>query len=177
MSATFADGMLRPADALSMDTLMTWFSSAAETRVWGGPQFRYPFSADTFREDCRWPGLASYVYCEPDGNMSAFGQYYERERRIHLARLVVAPDRRGTGLGQRFIYALIQVAVEQLPLPELSLFVYPDNLAAIQCYRALGFHISESPPTQAIADKCLFMQLSVPDYKGRQAAGMSLPDR
>lgn len=149
-----------------MDTLMTWFSSAAEVNVWGGPKFRYPFTAETFRKDCHWPKMASYCLCDRHGAMDrhaamcAFGQYYDRNGYMNLARLIVAPGQRGRGLGRELVTRLMQAAADSLTLDEFSLFVYQDNVPALKLYQSLGFEIQKYPPDQILADKCHFLTRS-----------------
>ncbi|MDJ0910686.1 MAG: GNAT family N-acetyltransferase [Woeseiaceae bacterium] len=148
---------LTRADDGDMDTLMTWFSSAEEVDVWGGPKFRYPFTVDTFRTDCHWPGMASYCLRDASGSMCAFGQYYDRNGYMNLARLVVVPEQRGRRLGSELVSRLMQAAAEELTLDEFSLFVYRDNAPALKLYQSLGFEIQEYPPDQILADKCFFL--------------------
>ncbi len=154
---TSVDWHLTPADDGDIDTLMTWFSSAAEVDVWGGPKFRYPFTAKTFREDCHWPEMASYCLRDVNGAMCAFGQFYDRNGYMNLARLVVAPGYRSRGLGKELIEGLMPVAADSLALDEFSLFVYRDNEPALRLYQSLGFEIQEYPPDQILADKCFFL--------------------
>ncbi len=151
------DWQLTPADSDDIDRLMRWFSSAAEVDVWGGPKFRYPFTAETFREDCHWPEMASYCLRDAEGTMCAFGQYYDRNGYMNLARLIVAPQYRSRGLGKELIKRLMPIAAGDLGLDEYSLFVYRDNEPALRLYQSLGFDIQEYPPDQLLADKCHFL--------------------
>ena len=36
-----------------IEAVMTWFPDAEAVNSWGGPGFRFPFSPDSFREDCK----------------------------------------------------------------------------------------------------------------------------
>ena len=151
---------LTPADHDDIDTLMTWFSDAAEVDAWGGPKFRYPYTVETFRTDCHWPEMASYCLRDSDGKMCAFGQYYDRNGYMNLARLVVAPEYRGRRIGTELVTRLMQVAAERMTLDEFSLFVYRDNTPALKLYQSLGFAIQKYPPDQTLADKCYFLTRS-----------------
>ena len=152
-----SDWHLTPADSDDIDRLMTWFSDGAEVDVWGGPKFRYPFTAETFRSDCHWPEMASYCLRDASGAMCAFGQYYDRNGYMNLARLIVAPEHRGRRLGSELVTRLMQVAAEELTLDEFSLFVYRDNAPALKLYQSLGFEVQDYPPDQILADKCYFL--------------------
>lgn len=140
------------------DELMRWFPDARATRSWGGPDFRYPFDAGSFLEDCRWPEMASFVARTPGGTRPlAFGQFYELDERINFARLVVRPGLRGAGIGRKFIRLLAETAAGRLPLDEASLFVYRNNEPALGCYRSLGFAETAYPPHRPLADECFFL--------------------
>lgn len=149
---------LAEAARADLDGLMRWFPDAAATRNWGGPNFRFPFTASTFREDCRWPEMASFVARMPGETQPvAFGQFYEFDGRINFARLAVHPAQRGRGVGRRFVRLLAGKAAECLPLEEASLFVYRDNEAALRCYRSLGFVEAPYPPDRPLAEECYYL--------------------
>jgi len=165
-----ADGwVLDRAEAEDLDELKAWFDDARAVRSWGGPNFRYPFTAETFAEDCRWPGMDSFCLRKPDPasggkpndgtrvGFVAFGQLYDRNGRINLARLVVHPEMRGRGIGRRLVGLLMVAGARLLPLDEYSLFVYRDNDAAISCYQAMGFEIADFPADQVLAGECYFL--------------------
>jgi len=95
--------ILREAIAADVDELMRWFPKFDDVHVWGGPSFRFPFTRETFFKDIYWGKMASLCLCDPANRVVAFGQLYERDGRIHLARLVVIPDMRGHGVGRRLI--------------------------------------------------------------------------
>ena len=138
------------------DQLMTWFPSAEAISVWGGPNFRYPFTGETFREDCRWPGMESRALRAHD-ELLAFGQFYERLGRINLARLAVSPGRRGEGLGSRLVRALLEEAPNYVNGDEYSLYVLRDNLPALRCYESVGFEVVNYPDGEPWADTCYYM--------------------
>jgi ribosomal protein S18 acetylase RimI-like enzyme len=150
-----------------IDALMNWFTSADAVTTWGGPKFRHPFTPQSFRRDCHWPDMASFSLWSPDREFTAFGQLYERNGHINLARLVVKPQRRGQGIGRTLIRELMNVGRELLPLDSYSLFVYRNNEAALRCYQSLGFEIQDYPPDQELADVCYFMTRPVP-YPNRK---------
>ena len=150
--------VLRPAADANIDRLMDWFDSAEDVRIWGGPKFRYPFTRGSFRADCHWPSMASYVLRDPGGAMCAFGQFYDRNGRINFARLVAHPGRRGEGVGRRLLTMLMEVGRQALPLAEYSLFVYRNNAPALGCYLSLGFEIqADYPADQVLADECHYL--------------------
>ncbi|MCB1037221.1 MAG: GNAT family N-acetyltransferase, partial [Acidobacteria bacterium] len=104
-----------PSKEEHLEELASWFQDVDSCRQWGGPNFRFPFSAETFRADLRWGEMASWSLCE-DGRLAAFGQYYERRGRCHLARLAVAPADRGRGLGTLLVEELSRRGLRELGL-------------------------------------------------------------
>jgi ribosomal protein S18 acetylase RimI-like enzyme len=149
--------VLGKASEADIDEVMRWFPDAASVRTWGGPGFRYPFTRDTFREDCHLAELDSYALHNGSGALAAFGQSYERNGRGHLARLVTNPALRRRGAGRQLIQLIIEALAATHGYDEYSLFVYRDNIAAYRCYRSLGFTVREYPPGAPLSDECFFL--------------------
>lgn len=161
MSTLRRDGWkLRRTDRSDIDVVMRWFPTQDDVTIWGGPSFRYPFTRDTFFEDILWGRIASFCLWDPGGDLVAFGQLYDRDGRIHLARLVVAPDERGKGTGKRLIELLVHAGRDLFSRDEISLFVFRDNRPAFECYRSLGFRIQDYPKDMPHADVCYYLTRS-----------------
>ena len=118
--------------------IMSWFPSRESCQIWGGPEFRFPFTAQSFHADCHLE-LPSRVLLDGGGMLCGFGQYYLRARRCHLARLAIAPALRGRGLGARLIELLSDEGRAALGVEHCSLFVAITNVTAIALYQRLGF--------------------------------------
>jgi ribosomal protein S18 acetylase RimI-like enzyme len=69
----------------------------------------------------------------------------------------VHPERRGEGIGRHLVASLMNEASKSMDLAEFSLFVYRDNEAAMRCYMAMGFVISEFPPDALFSDVTYYM--------------------
>jgi len=136
---------LQPFPEAQLPQLMSWIGSRAQGQQWGGPNFRYPFTAETFAEDARWREMPSFALQGAHGQLLAFGQYYERLRRCHLGRLIVAPEQRGRGCGRELIVQLIRRGCADLGASECSLFVFKDNARARAVYETLGFRHADYP--------------------------------
>jgi ribosomal protein S18 acetylase RimI-like enzyme len=137
--------------------LMSWFPDAHSCGSWAGPQFRFPFSDATFREDARVDRLSSWALQAADGGLGAFGQYYLRLGRCHLARLVVAPSLRGRGIGGVLVRELCDRGREELGTESFSLFVLAGNASARQLYRRLGFAEMPYPEPASMLEGSLYM--------------------
>lgn len=148
---------LREATDDNLDELMRWLDSESAVRVWGGPNFRFPFNKESFREDCHWPAMLTFSLFDPAATFAGFGQFYNRDGRINLARLIACPTLRGQGVGKRLVTMLVEIGPELLPLDEFSLYVYRDNLPALECYKSAGFAIQNYPADSPWADECYFL--------------------
>lgn len=149
--------VLNDSEEGDIDHLMSWFSDVDSVIVWGGPGFRYPFNRHSFAEDMHWGRMASFSLYDPTGNFAAFGQLYERIGRINFARLVANPAMRGGGVGKRLIGMLMLASRSMFECDEYSLFVYRDNTPAYECYKSMGFVVTEFPDGVPHADVCYYL--------------------
>lgn len=159
---------LTTARSTDIDALMPWFTDEVGATSWGGPQFRYPFTRESFHEDCHWHDMDTFVLRDATGLLVGFGQLYERSNRIHLARIGVCPERRGCGIGRELVRALLDEGRRIFELPEYSLFVRKDNPVASKLYSGMGFIRSEFPPGAPMQDICYYMIRQVEE---RQSPG------
>jgi ribosomal protein S18 acetylase RimI-like enzyme len=145
-----------PSEA-DVDELMSWFPDEHSVDIWGGPRIRYPFTPETFREDCRIKEIVTYCLRDPAGAMVGFGQIYDRYDCGHLARLITHPKMRRQGIAKRLIVLLIDTAQQSFGHSECSLFVYRDNEPAYRCYLAMGFVLRDYPDDAPMKDRCYFL--------------------
>ena len=52
--------------------IMTWFPTEHSCRVWGGPEFRFPFTAETFLADSKLTSLPSYALIRESAELCGF---------------------------------------------------------------------------------------------------------
>jgi len=152
--------LVKPSHA-HIKLLMSWFNNEKELVSWGGPQFHYPFTAQSFQDDLRLTELSSYVLLSKatpyhQEQLLAFGQFYSRLNKCHLGRLVVNPKNRGQGVATQLVTQLINIGQAELATSSSSLFVYPDNHSAVRSYQKLGFEFAEYPEEMNM-NGCLYM--------------------
>ncbi len=144
-----------------MAELMGWFPTWESCAVWNGPGFRFPFTSASFIEDSKLQSFASFVLINEAGAAGAsplaFGQYYLRAGRCHLARLVTAPTHRSRGLGTQLIHSLEQEGMRVLGIRECSLFVSRANPRALALYERLGFERMPYPEPGAMNPNSHYM--------------------
>lgn len=87
--------------------------------------------------------VESFLFTMDDGgSYVAYGELWldDEEGEVELARLLVAPEHRGRGVGRVLVRELVDRARSTHPeLPDVILRVQPDNARAIRAYRAAGF--------------------------------------
>lgn len=140
-----------------VDELMTWFPDRESVDIWGGPDFRFPFTRETFVEDCHWGEFPTYRLQDEQGTFAAFGQMAERYGRSHFARLIANPSMRGQGVGKQLMLHLMNEARCEHSNDEFGLFVYRHNEPALRCYQSVGFEITDYPDDAPMADECYYL--------------------
>jgi RimJ/RimL family protein N-acetyltransferase len=131
---------LRPFDPGRAVLVVSWVGGAQETR-WLAPRSTPPLTAAKVRA---WagPGRDPLMLVAPDEPQPlAYGEVNvlnERRHEYWLGHLIVDPRRRGGGLGTRLTELLLQRAFGHHRARRVSLVVFPENAAAIACYRAAG---------------------------------------
>jgi len=150
--------------------LMRWFPDRHSCSIWAGPEFRYPYTEASFREDIR-PQLPSYSMVADNGELLGFGQYYVREARCHLARLAISPAHRGRALGAFLIRELCRLGCRDLKTSECSLFVLESNAPAVKLYTRLGFKQTQYPGKMPPIAGCVYMVASHDLISGSVARG------
>jgi ribosomal protein S18 acetylase RimI-like enzyme len=114
-----------------------WSGSAAEAGHWcSHPEHPFPPA-----RVLRWWDADDVqpLLLVADGPL-AYGELWhdDEEDEVELARLIVAPERRRTGLGRLLVSALVREA-RSSGRSACCLRVVPENTAALALYRSAGF--------------------------------------
>jgi ribosomal protein S18 acetylase RimI-like enzyme len=130
---------LRRFSPQAIETLITWPQSLTEARWWAGPQTSWPVPIEAVQ---RWhddPDVHPYILYNR-ATLLGYGELWvdAAEQEVELARLVVAPEHRGQGVGVALVRLLLEEA-RRTDYPRAFLRVFPDNHAAISCYLRAGF--------------------------------------
>ena len=137
-------------------TIMEWFPDELSLAIWSGPNFRYPYTYSSFTADLNMNKLNSFALVDEAGILKGFGQFYLRNNKCHLGRLIVAPNSRGQNIGVELITQLSIMGCEQLTVDHISLFVLTYNTPALKLYQSYGFKI-EDYSEKIPLDNCLYM--------------------
>ncbi|MGF1503517.1 MAG: GNAT family N-acetyltransferase [Chloroflexi bacterium] len=138
---------LRRAARTDIDCLLGWIDSPMMLLYWSGTRFTYPLRRADL--DAHFDLLnreahrrrAYTLLCS--GIPVGYGEIVMlAESTARLARVIIAPDARGRGLGRTLASALIERAFTQFGVRKTDLYVFRDNVAAIRCYRAVGMTVN-----------------------------------
>jgi len=128
----------RPATREDLKTVITWIGDEAACRTWAGPVVRFPLNSKDLAHDIEFESANSHSLVEDEG-LIAFGQLIRKsQKRLHMARFIVAPGKRASGVGRQWSRELIALAWKK-GCEILSLNVYRDNIAAQRLYTSTGF--------------------------------------
>jgi ribosomal protein S18 acetylase RimI-like enzyme len=123
---------LRPFLPDDAPSVIAWYERPRS--LWVGPFV--PGDIERWHAD---PDVHPYMLCTgrtPVGYGELWVDPVEEE--VELARLIVAPEHRGQGLGVILVRLLLEQA-RHTPYSRVFLRVLPDNAIAIGCYRKAGF--------------------------------------
>lgn len=131
---------LRAPITTDYEAIVSWIPDASACARWAGPQLRFPFVAEELPELLGVGRVHSYSMVTPDNVLIGYGQFWPRDEiTVHLGRIIVAPHKRGHGLGAALCNLLIAEALHTSSAEKVTLRVYRDNPAAFSVYSRLGF--------------------------------------
>nr|WP_047165941.1 GNAT family protein [Sphingomonas sp. Y57] len=142
---TRPDLRLLPFTPQDFDALAGWFGSQAEAVLWGGPQVVWPLTAAQFAamlaEGAPNPPQRRCWSAWRAGELVGHGQavYDWADGSARLARIAIAPERRGERLGGQMLAALLHTIFADPSIGRVHLNVYTHNRRAIALYTRLGF--------------------------------------
>ena len=129
---------LRPATTEDLKTIITWIADGEECRTWAGPVVRFPLNQEDLGHDIEFEPGNSCSLVE-DEAIIAFGQLIRKtQERLHMARFIVAPGKRASGIGRHWCRELMALAWKK-GFEAITLNVYRDNTAACRLYMSNGF--------------------------------------
>ncbi len=122
-----------------LELLATWIHDDKSCRYWAGPGVNFPFTLESLKKDIHYSRQNSFSMIDPDNNLVGFGQIIEKEKYLHLARIITSPDHRGKGYGKILCRMLIAKGKNKFGNRPFSLNVYAKNVNAVSLYYSQGF--------------------------------------
>ena len=143
--------------------LRYWIPDKVSCRIWAGPLVGFPFTVESLIEDLCYHENNTFSLVNDEDLFLGMGQIFEKNERLHLARIIVSPDYRGRGFGKDLCIQLIHKGIEKFGEKEFSLNVYRNNKTAIGLYENLGFHpVKKVPLDSKSAEDSIYMILKPP---------------
>ena len=136
---------LVPFEPAHFDELASWFTNEVETVQWGGSDISFPLDEKQFSamlEEGRTTPPTRLCWMAQDGeDLVGHAQLILdwRNGNARLARVVVAPAKRGHNLAVPLISQVVQKAFDYPEIERLELNVFPFNAPAMRSYAKLGF--------------------------------------
>ncbi|MGA6224269.1 GNAT family N-acetyltransferase [Streptomyces umbrinus] len=129
---------LLPFSTAHATTVATWPLSATEVAMWCG-RGDFPVAAETVAAWQQDTDVSARLLVE-DERPVAYGELWfdAEEDEVELARIIVAPEARGRGLGRVLVRGLLGEA-RNSGHSDVFMRVHPDNDRALRCYRGAGF--------------------------------------
>lgn len=151
--------ILRPTIDSDFKILQSWVADRISCKLWAGPKIRFPFTVPSLKHDLQYADGNTFSLVDPDGLLLGLGQIlFKNEDRIHLARIIVHPDRRNQGFGFILCQLLMVEAQKRYGETGFSLNVYAQNMSALRLYKKLGFASSRVPEDVETDTDCLYME-------------------
>jgi RimJ/RimL family protein N-acetyltransferase len=128
-----------------VDRLIAWISSPQLLSQWAASGFLYPLGPAQMEAHMRKSAeTGALIFKGLDQNQSVVGHVElgsidRLNRSLRIGRVLVAPERRGRGIGVELMRAALGVAFDQLQMHRVELAVFDFNHAAIGCYERVGF--------------------------------------
>jgi RimJ/RimL family protein N-acetyltransferase len=136
---------LEPFEDDDTDRLLGWIRGEQDMFFWAGHAFIWPLDpgqlvsyARSAAPPTRWiwrARLGGEICGHIELNVD------QPHRAAQLNRVLVAPERRGHGVGASMLAAVLEQGFGELALHRIGLRVYDSNEAALALYRSLGFRV------------------------------------
>lgn len=164
---------LRPMKDCDIPTIAGWLTDAVTMHKWCANEFtEFPLTAEALRAyyDARRERDDYYEFCAYDESGLAGHFILEfkdaAKKTLWLGFVVLAPERRGKGLGKEMIRLAAKYAFTVAGAEKMTLAVFRNNPAAMHVYESVGFcevpH--DKPPLTVMGSKwdAAFMELKKP---------------
>lgn len=138
---TNGDLLLRRFEPRFARTVASWVQDADELFNLT-PTTPPPLTASKVIGWSRAPGWAFLLHKRGADGPSGYGELHPMRRNEEhwwIGHVIVDPAERGRGAGCALVQKLADTGFSALAAERISLIVFPDNEAAVRCYRRAGF--------------------------------------
>lgn len=136
---------LIPFQEKDFQTLLGWIDSPRFLMQWGGPMFTFPLTHQQLMDYKEAQDRRAFQVYDPSldktiGHLS-IGRIDNDNKEGRIGKVIVSPECRGKGYGQRMIQLISRYAFQNLGLEKVTLGVFDFNTGAIRCYEKSGFTV------------------------------------
>ena len=138
----------------SSQPLSSWFKTAKDLYIFGGPQFAFPIDQQQIaayldeKEKCPCTVLDS-ASRETIGHC----KFNYSEPIPTISRIFIAPKHRGKGYGKELVQLMSRRLFEEKAVKILQLYVFEFNTTARRCYEKVGFVVDLDETTYLVVQE------------------------
>ena len=137
---------LRPFKPSDSEVICKWFGDEKAFRKWCIDKFDFPLTARQIcdRNDEFQKCNDAWYMTAVDESGEVCGSFIFRKadfinNSIHMGFIVISPEHRGRGLGSQMMKTALTYADKILGMKRVTLGVFENNPAAVNCYKSAGF--------------------------------------
>jgi RimJ/RimL family protein N-acetyltransferase len=179
---------LRTFDQTDFERLISWVPTQQALMQWCAAFFRHPLDRNQLQrylDSASQPNIRTiFTALDPSGNAAGHIEVSMVWPHLssRLSRILVAPARRGEGIGGAMVTRAAAFSFETHNVDRIDLGVAADNTPAIACYRQQGFaHVGtwlKAIPVEAVTIDVYWMTLTRAAWlasASRSTAGENYP--
>ena len=124
--------------------LISWVNNEEELMQFAGPAYSFPLTARQLDESLSDTNRYAFIVVDVDTNKNiGHCELYLKDISFHLGRILIGDkNQRGKGIGQQIVTALLEFGFKNFDKTTAELNVFDWNVAAIECYKKVGFSIN-----------------------------------
>lgn len=135
---------LRPFSPGDAETILSWSKDKRAFRLWSADRYK-DFPAKPEEMMRQYDGqdmhpLTAVADDEITGHI-LLRHPSEDKRVVRFGFVIVDDSKRGKGYGRQMLRLAIDYARQQLGAERITLGVFCDNIAAVECYKSAGFRV------------------------------------
>lgn len=132
------------------DNLMSWIDNEEELMQFAGPVYSFPLTETQLDESLTDKNRYAFSVIDVDTNQHiGHCELYQKDNSFHLGRILIGnKNQRGMGIGQQIVSALLDFGFKNFDKTIAELNVFDWNVAAIKCYKKVGFSINPDKKTE-----------------------------
>ena len=126
------------------DLIREWIRSPEELLLWAGPTFQWPLDEDqlaAYETESAGPSRQTWTATNPStGDPVGHASINLADPDVaRMGRILIDPDRRGHGLGNALVRAVLSHALSEMSIARIDLGVFAHNTPAVRLYQRHGF--------------------------------------